>query len=65
MHTLETSKLNMIVANEVGSRGIGTDDNEVYILTPEDTGYIHIIGSKRVIASALLDELSHLLISRK
>lgn len=65
MRTLETSKLNMIVANEVVNRGIGTDDNEVYILTPEDTGYIHITGSKRVIASALLDELSHLLISRK
>lgn len=65
MHTLETSKLDLIVANDVGSSGIGTEDNEVYILTAEDHGHIHIKGSKRLIASALLDEIIHLLMSRK
>ncbi len=63
--TLEASKLDMIVANDVGGSGIGTEDNEVYILTAEDPGHIHIKGSKKVIASALLDEISHLLMSRK
>ncbi|WP_333786789.1 bifunctional phosphopantothenoylcysteine decarboxylase/phosphopantothenate--cysteine ligase CoaBC [Methanomethylovorans sp.] len=64
-HTLETSKLDLIVANDVAGSGIGTEDNEVYILTAEDPGHIHIKGSKRVIASALLDEIGHLLMSRK
>jgi phosphopantothenoylcysteine decarboxylase/phosphopantothenate--cysteine ligase len=64
-HTLETSKLDLIVANDVSGSGIGTEDNEVYILTTENPGHIHIKGSKRAIASALLDEISHLLMSRK
>lgn len=64
-HTLETSKLDLIVANDVSGSGIGTEDNEVYILTTENPGHIHIKGSKRSIASALLDEISHLLMSRK
>jgi len=64
MHTLEASKLNMIVANDVAGNGIGTDDNEVYILTAGEPGHIYIKGSKRVISAALLDEISHLLMSR-
>ena len=64
-HTLETSKLDLIVANDISGSGIGTEDNEVYILTTENPGHIHIKGSKRAIASALLDEISHLLMSRK
>lgn len=64
-HTLVNSKLDLIVANDVSGSGIGTEDNEVYILTVEGPGHIHIKGSKRVIASALLDEISHLLMSRK
>lgn len=64
-HTLETSKLDLIVANDVSGSGIGTEDNEVYILTTENPGHLHIKGSKRAIASALLDEISHLLMSRK
>jgi len=63
-NTLETSKLDLIVANDVAESGIGTDDNEVYILTAGDPGHIHIKGSKKVIASALLDEISYI-ISRK
>ncbi|MGB3908284.1 MAG: bifunctional phosphopantothenoylcysteine decarboxylase/phosphopantothenate--cysteine ligase CoaBC [Methanomethylovorans sp.] len=65
IHTLKTSKLDLIVANDVKSGGIGTEDNEVYILTAEETDHIHIKGSKRVIASALLDEMIHHLMSRK
>ena len=63
--TLEISKLDLIVANEVGGSGIGTEDNEVYIITAGNPGNIHIKGSKRAIASALLDEINHLLMSRK
>ncbi|WP_370572444.1 bifunctional phosphopantothenoylcysteine decarboxylase/phosphopantothenate--cysteine ligase CoaBC [Methanomethylovorans sp.] len=63
--TMEASKLDLIVANDVSSSGIGTEDNEVYILTVEDSGHIHVKGSKKMIASALMDEIGHLLMSRK
>lgn len=63
--TMEASKLDLIVANDVSGGGIGTEDNEVYILTAEGPGHIHVKGSKRVIASALMDEVGHLLMSRK
>ena len=55
--TLNTSKLDLIAANEVGKSGIGTDDNEVYLISKDALKPLHISGSKRLIASALLDEL--------
>ena len=55
--TLNESKLDLIAANEVGKGGIGTDENEVYLIGKDVLKPLHISGSKRLIASALLDEL--------
>ncbi|NOR48246.1 MAG: DNA/pantothenate metabolism flavoprotein, partial [Methanosarcinaceae archaeon] len=59
-NTLNESKLDMIVANEVGKGGIGADENEVYIIGREVLKPLHISGKKHFIASALLDELNEI-----
>lgn len=55
--TMHKYNLNLIVANDVGSKGIGTEDNDVYILSQNITDYTHIQGSKKLIASVLLDHI--------
>ncbi|MGP8331342.1 MAG: bifunctional phosphopantothenoylcysteine decarboxylase/phosphopantothenate--cysteine ligase CoaBC [Methanosarcinaceae archaeon] len=55
--TLNGSKLDMIIANDVGIGGIGTDDNEVYLLCKNVLKPLHVSGNKRLIASVLLDKL--------
>jgi len=47
-------KLNLAVANDVGSGGIGEDENEVYIIG-EDV--VHVRGSKREIAKKVMDAI--------
>ena len=44
--------LNVVVANEVGSGGIGEAENEVFII---DDGVEHVSGNKYTIACAILD----------
>lgn len=56
-NTLNESKLDMIVANEVGKGGMGADENEVYIIGREVLKPLHMSGKKHFIACALLDEL--------
>ncbi|MGP8329105.1 MAG: bifunctional phosphopantothenoylcysteine decarboxylase/phosphopantothenate--cysteine ligase CoaBC [Methanosarcinaceae archaeon] len=55
--TLNGSKLDMIIANDVGIGGIGTDDNEVYLLCKNVLKPLHVSGNKRLIASVLLNKL--------
>ncbi|MGP8321495.1 MAG: bifunctional phosphopantothenoylcysteine decarboxylase/phosphopantothenate--cysteine ligase CoaBC [Methanosarcinaceae archaeon] len=59
--TLIGSKLDLIVANDVGTSGMGTDENEVYLLGKDVLEPLHVSGNKRLIASALLDELHDIL----
>lgn len=56
--TMNRYNLNLIVANDVGNNGIGTVDNEVYILSRNSTEYVFIQGSKQVVASGLLDQIN-------
>ncbi|MFQ6056095.1 MAG: bifunctional phosphopantothenoylcysteine decarboxylase/phosphopantothenate--cysteine ligase CoaBC, partial [Methanosarcinales archaeon] len=53
-NTMRESKLDLIVANEVGESGIGTEDNEVYII---GDSIDHVKGSKKKIAIAILDRI--------
>ncbi|MHC1581508.1 MAG: bifunctional phosphopantothenoylcysteine decarboxylase/phosphopantothenate--cysteine ligase CoaBC [Candidatus Syntropharchaeia archaeon] len=56
---MEKAKLEMMVANDVGKRGMGTEDNEVYIITGEEVK--HARGMKRNIAERIVRELSKVL----
>lgn len=62
--TLNGSKLDMIIANDVGTGGIGTDDNEVYLLGKDVLKPLHVSGNKRLIASVLLDKLHDILVEK-
>ncbi len=61
--TLENSGLDMIVANDVSSRGMGTDENSVYIIRPGRKEHPSISGPKSAIAAALIDETTSILSS--
>jgi len=61
--TLENSRLDMIVANDVGSGGMGTDENSVYIIRPGRKEHTIISGSKSAIAATLMDEITSILSS--
>jgi phosphopantothenoylcysteine decarboxylase/phosphopantothenate--cysteine ligase len=51
-------KLEMVVANDVGSGGIGTEENEVYIMREGGKEIKQVKGAKRLIAEEILSELS-------
>lgn len=53
---MDQSKLDLIVANDVLERGMGTEDNEVYIMS-DKRDVKKVSGLKRTIASSLLDEV--------
>nr|QNO55631.1 coenzyme A biosynthesis bifunctional protein CoaBC [Methanosarcinales archaeon ANME-1 ERB7] len=57
-------KLEMVVANDVGKGGIGTEENEVYIMREGGKEIKRVKGPKRRIAEEILSELS-LLKNRK
>ncbi|MBN1133350.1 MAG: bifunctional phosphopantothenoylcysteine decarboxylase/phosphopantothenate--cysteine ligase CoaBC [Methanosarcinaceae archaeon] len=59
--TLHESNLDLIVANDVIEGGIGTDQNEVHLIGKCKPKILHISGTKRLIASLLLDELAEVL----
>jgi phosphopantothenoylcysteine decarboxylase/phosphopantothenate--cysteine ligase len=52
------SRLNLIVANDVGKVGMGTEENEVIIIGDQIT---QISGSKRSIAEAIINAVSEML----
>ena len=57
---METHNIEMVVANDVGNGGIGTEENEVYIIRKgaEDAGVKHVKGVKSLIAEEIMDELT-------
>lgn len=59
--TLEGSKLDLIAANDVQRGGMGTEDNELYLLGKEKAKARHISGSKRKLAAYILEEAAGLL----
>jgi phosphopantothenoylcysteine decarboxylase/phosphopantothenate--cysteine ligase len=59
--TLEGSKLDLIAANDVGKGGMGTEENELYLLVREKGEPRHISGNKRKLAASILEEATWLL----
>ncbi|WP_094228126.1 bifunctional phosphopantothenoylcysteine decarboxylase/phosphopantothenate--cysteine ligase CoaBC [Methanolobus psychrotolerans] len=62
--TLESSGLDMIVANEVSKGGIGADTNNVTIIYSGGKDNLNTEGSKSLIANVLMDEITGLLTSK-
>lgn len=56
--SMASSKLCMVVANDVSTGGMGTEDNNVYII---DGSVKQVSGSKREIAGEILDKVEALL----
>ncbi len=54
---MEESSLSMVVANDVASGGMGTEDNEVYLI---DSGIKRVSGAKREIAKEIMDKVEAL-----
>jgi phosphopantothenoylcysteine decarboxylase/phosphopantothenate--cysteine ligase len=59
---MERYNLAMVVANDVGKGGIGTEENEVYIIREgmEGTDIKHVKGVKSMIAEEIVDALAKL-----
>jgi phosphopantothenoylcysteine decarboxylase / phosphopantothenate---cysteine ligase len=57
---MDDHNIEMVVANDVGNGGIGTEENEVYIIREgaEDAGVKHVKGVKSLIAEEIMDELA-------
>lgn len=60
--TLKTSKLDLIAANDVAKGGMGTEENELYLLRSEISEPRYVSGNKRKIAASILEEVAELLI---
>lgn len=59
--TLEASKLDLIAANDVAKGGMGTEENEIYLLQKEKVEATCIKGSKRKIAAGILEAVNSIL----
>jgi phosphopantothenoylcysteine decarboxylase/phosphopantothenate--cysteine ligase len=59
--------LEMVVANDVGTGGIGTEENEVYIVREgmKDADIKHVKGAKSLIAEEIVEELAKLSFEKK
>lgn len=57
--------LDMVVANEVGTNGMGTTENDVYIIPAENGDITHVSGNKRLIAESLADNVEDMLRKRE
>lgn len=55
--SMEESSLSIVVANDVSSGGMGTEDNEVYLI---DSGIRRISGAKREIAREIMNKVEAL-----
>jgi len=53
-------KMELIVANDIGRGGIGTPDNDVYIIKSRDD-IEHVTGPKKIIAEKIVSKLSKIL----
>ncbi len=58
--TLESSKLDLIAANDVGKGGMGTEENELYLLGRKRSEPRLVSGNKRKLAACILEEVSGL-----
>jgi len=56
--SMNSSALSMVVANDVSKGGMGTEENEVYII---DSDVKHVSGTKRQIAIELMDKVETIL----
>ncbi|MGB9939087.1 bifunctional phosphopantothenoylcysteine decarboxylase/phosphopantothenate--cysteine ligase CoaBC [Methanosarcina sp.] len=59
--TLKASKLDLIAANDVAKGGMGTEENELYLLGREKSEPRHVSGNKRKLAAFILEEAAELL----
>jgi phosphopantothenoylcysteine decarboxylase/phosphopantothenate--cysteine ligase len=59
--TLQTSKLDLIAANDVTKGGMGTEENELYLLGREKNELRYVSGNKRKLAAFILEEVADLL----
>jgi phosphopantothenoylcysteine decarboxylase/phosphopantothenate--cysteine ligase len=59
--TLEESKLDLIAANDVGKGGMGTEENELYLIGRKKGEPKHISGNKRKLAASIIEEIIELL----
>jgi phosphopantothenoylcysteine decarboxylase/phosphopantothenate--cysteine ligase len=55
---MEHYNLEMVVANDIGKGGIGTEENDVYILKRGAESIKHVKGPKRIIAEEIVNELA-------
>ncbi len=58
---LESAKLDLIVANDVGESGMGTADNEICLLWEDCREPVFFKGSKKLIAAVILDKFEEIL----
>ncbi|BDC35632.1 MAG: bifunctional phosphopantothenoylcysteine decarboxylase/phosphopantothenate--cysteine ligase CoaBC [Candidatus Methanoliparum thermophilum] len=56
----DETKMELIVANDVGRGGMGTPDNDVYIIKSRDD-IKHVQGPKKIIAEKIVSKLSEIL----
>ncbi|MFZ3060726.1 MAG: bifunctional phosphopantothenoylcysteine decarboxylase/phosphopantothenate--cysteine ligase CoaBC [Candidatus Methanoperedens sp.] len=56
--SMESSRLSMVVANDVSSGGMGTDTNEVYLI---DDGIKKVSGTKHEIAKEIMNKVEAIL----
>lgn len=56
--SMEESKLSMVIANDVAHGGMGTVDNDVYII---DGSVMRIRGTKQMIAKEIMDKVEAIL----
>lgn len=56
--SMEPLSLSMVVANDVSSGGMGTEDNEVYLI---DSSIKRVAGTKREIAFEIMDKVEALI----
>lgn len=59
--TLKVSKLDLIAANDIAKGGMGTEDNELYLLGQKNSEFKHVSGNKRKLAAFILKEVVELL----
>ncbi len=59
--TLKESNLDFIAANDVAKGGMGTEENELYLLGREKSEPRHVSGNKRKLAAFILQEVAGLL----
>ncbi len=57
--SLEASSLSMVVANNVSKGGMGTEDNEVYLIDNDEMK--HFCGTKREISAEIMNKVEKIL----